>query len=253
MTSCRCRVRLADRDNACQMLDMNLDTPPPEKVGEIKQWLSIIKGDFPQILAILLIAIPLIWLSINFLYKTELDAKDAQLESRDDQIKLLERERDDFKDKTGTSTPDEAKTKITAMEAKIEAFEKRVGALEPRRLTASQYDQIVKNLRLPPPVNYRIAIASDMSCPDCKAYADDFAAAFRTAGWYVSMPSILAPGAIPQTGIGVFASIPSNAGAIAIQALDAANVRYDKLPKYQEENDDVRILITTKSNPFLSR
>ena len=63
---------------------MNMDTPTPEKVGEIKKWLSVIKEDFPQILAILIVAIPLIWVLINSLYKFALDAKDAQLATKDD-------------------------------------------------------------------------------------------------------------------------------------------------------------------------
>jgi hypothetical protein len=121
---------------------------PPEKVGEIKKWLYVIKADFPQILTILVIAIPIIWLTISFLYKSASDAKDAQLATKEEQIRLAERQRDDFKAKTGTSTPDEAKAKIDALTAQVEGLGSRVVALEPRRLKASERDEFGKNARL---------------------------------------------------------------------------------------------------------
>jgi len=212
-----------------------MDESPPEKVGEIRKWLNVIKRDFAPILTILIIAIPLIWWVINSLYKTQLDAKDAQLASKDDQIKLVERERDDFRNKTGTSTPDEAKAKIEALTAKVHAFEARISGLEPRRLKASEREQFRKNTQLPPNVHYEIVVSFDMSCADCKSYADDFVAILQTpeVGWNVQEPSILAPiGPIPLTGIAVYIDNPSNPSSAVVtlqRALDAAKIKYNTI------------------------
>ena len=92
-----------------------MSTAPPEKIGEIRKWLNVLKADFTQIIALLVVIVPVIVTVIYFIFKVELDSKDAQLASKDDQIKLVERQRDDFKNKTGTSTPDEAKTKIDTL------------------------------------------------------------------------------------------------------------------------------------------
>jgi hypothetical protein len=251
----------SDCDRAGRMLNMNMDASPPEKVGEIKKWLYVIRTDFPQILTILVIAIPIIWLSISFLYKSELDSKDAQIATKEEQIKLVERQRDDFKAKTGTSTPDEAKAKIDALTTQVEKLGSRVVALEPRRLMASERDQFRENVRLPANVHYNITVKFDLSCADCKAYADDFAAILQTpeVGWNVTEPSVLAPGGrIPRTGIAVYtdnSSNPSSAIVILKRALDAAKIKYDIIfqPAHAMPlglpTPDVEMLVTTKSNP----
>lgn len=173
-----------------------MSTAPPEKIGEIRKWLNVLKADFTQILALLVVIVPVIVTVIYFIFKVELDSKDAQLASKEDQIKLVERQRDDFKNKTGTSTPDEAKAKIDTLTTQVEALRSRVGALEPRRLNALERDKFRENVRLPPNVHYNIAVQFDLSCVDCKGYADDFVAILQTpeVGWIVEEPSILAPG-----------------------------------------------------------
>ena len=65
------------------------------------------------------IIVPVVWFAINWSYR-------SVISSRDGEINLLERQRDDYKDKLGGASPDEAR-------ARIDRLETQVKALAPRR------------------------------------------------------------------------------------------------------------------------
>jgi hypothetical protein len=100
-----------------------------------------------------------------------------------------------------------------------------------------------------------------MSCADCKAYADDFAAILEApeVGWKVTEPAVLAPGGpIPPTGIAVYTdnlSNPSSAVVTLQRALGAAKIKYNSIYRsahpqapFGPTRPDVEMLLTTKSN-----
>jgi hypothetical protein len=215
-----------------RLLNMNMDTPTPEKVGEIKKWLSVIKEDFPQILAILVVAIPLIWMSINYLYKSALDAKDAQLATKDDQIKLLERQRDDFKDKTGTSTPDEAKAKIAAMTEKIQTVEKRLRTILPRILTDEQMTEMVNGIK--PFAGQKVSIHTYDALSECMNIANRIRDVLHSANWEYQA------GRPPSNGLDPFGSgrlppIPNIFGIGRLPPIPMSGVLVNVEPKAEEK------------------
>src|SRR5262249_60686968 len=66
----------------------------------------------------------------------------AILSNRDSEIALLKSQRDDYKDKLGGASPDQARARIDALESRLAQLEpkleNRFARLEPRRITPEQ-------------------------------------------------------------------------------------------------------------------
>ena len=138
----------------------------PELVARIsEQWAVIESAPIPFAAALIVLA-GLIWTIVSWSYRSTVSSKDAE-------IALLVRQRDDYKDKLGGASPDEAR-------ARIDRLETQIGAFAPRRLTDDQrmrFAAILKRL------SGTVDIAFDISAADARLLARDFVAAFDSAGW----------------------------------------------------------------------
>jgi hypothetical protein len=145
------------------------------------------------------------------------------LAHREGEIKVLERQLADYKDKLSGALPDEAKTRI-------EALEQRLEAIAPMRLTPDEKQALATNATLPQGIEYKIGVYND---PHSEDYADDIGQALSMAGWKVRRDAMI--------GIGIFRSahsltigypthrqefnLPPDAAKLA-SALDASGLVY---------------------------
>jgi hypothetical protein len=116
----------------------------------------------------------------------------ARIEGLEERNKYLGEQLVGYKEKLSGATPDEAKARLDALEAKVLS-------LGPRRLTADQQsrlrDALSKN-------RGSIRIAHDMAAPNVKAFSDDLIAAFQGAGWSVVPGAFMARmGPLPRSGL----------------------------------------------------
>lgn len=120
-----------------------------------EQWAIIKAAPYPFVVA-LAVAIGVVWFILNYIYGAVVSSKNAQLE-------LTDRQLTDYKQKLSVTSSDEAK-------AKLEALERRILQLEPRRITPQQRQILVESAR-PPDKTYRLVISHESGCPDCPQYA----------------------------------------------------------------------------------
>lgn len=121
---------------------------------------------WPSIAAVLA-AVPVIWAVLGWSYR-------SRLQSRDDQIALLQRQRDDYKEKLGGASPDEAK-------ARIEELERRLGP--PYPLTPAQEARLASALtRTDAEARFSVLIISPLNAAEP---GERMARAFKRSGWTV--------------------------------------------------------------------
>ena len=107
----------------------------------------------------------------------------------------------EYKDKLDGASPDEAK-------ARLDAFEHRLEALEPRHLKANQ--QGAMRRLLDPLRGNLIIIGSDAASPAATQLARSFADIFRSSGWNVQMATMFGIGKAVPLGIALGVTDPSN-------------------------------------------
>ena len=107
----------------------------PDLFGRIAQEWPVIAAAPVTFVGVVSAAALIIWLALKWSYKSVLDGKNGEIASKASEIALLQRQRDDYKDKLSGASPDEAK-------AKIDDLERRLVLLEPRRLATEQRDAI---------------------------------------------------------------------------------------------------------------
>lgn len=155
----------------------------------------------------------LVWGTVNWAYQARLSGKDAE-------ISLLQRQRDDYKDKLGGASPDEAKARIDKLETQIKS-------LIPRKLTDDQRSRLAALLARMPGI---VAMVSDMAVFDARALAGDFTIAFNGAGWQTQASAILGPSNPPLRGIGLIVPDPgllTPKQALMVECLTAIGVEFD--------------------------
>lgn len=170
----------------------------------------------PAIFIGALLALTLIvWWLMDWRYSGIISNKEASLA-------LLREQRDDYKNKLGGATPDEARARIDALERKLSELAANVKP--PRNLTTSQNQFLLPALQK---AQGRLRITHEGSCPDCRRYANDFVHVFRQAGWTVEEGMFLG-GPLLSTGIGLVTTKPNSSEArLIIEALSGANLRFD--------------------------
>ena len=195
------------------------------------QWMQDLTAGWPMIWAnlptfFILVALVtgVVWWLMDWRYGGILSNRDGVIANRDSEITLLKGQRDDYKEKLGGASPDQAKARIDALEA-------RLARLEPRRITESQRADLTARLQLPAGITSSVAISRDAACPDCHALVATMGAAFSSArGWQVSNPVMMGIGNMPPTGFAVRLSDinnPSLAQRIVIDALRALGIQFD--------------------------
>ncbi len=205
-----------------------------------KEWGVVSKAPFTfAILAVLMCA--LAYLATTWLYKGILSHKDSE-------ITLLKAERDDYREKLGGATPNQAKARMDTLEARIQQ-------IEPRRLTQEQQIILATKMKLPSDTTYKVEIIPDVACPDCNQYASNINTAIqRIQNWQVYEPKVVARIDKSQTGIVITVADPIHPplGAIILmQGLTSAAVDFELSPTPTPSRNgvDVTILVTAKSIP----
>lgn len=138
-------------------------------------------------------------------------------------ISSLERRLRDYETKLGGASADEAK-------ARIEALEKRIDSVEPKKVSVSQRHAMAAALE---GLEGSVAIMSDAQSPDSKRISDGIAAALQSAGWRARIGASL--GVSVKAPSGIFFTIPDPANPDATQralmrALEIGGFRFDLRP-----------------------
>jgi hypothetical protein len=174
------------------------------------------------------------WWALDWRYSGIIANRDAELSSAKVQ-------RDDYKDKLQGATPDQAKARIDALEA-------RLANVEPRRLNNEQRTKLIEKLRLPPNISYKIAIGAKAS-GDSLQYQADIVGSFAAAGnWIVNEYQAMGIGSRPPSGFVVrFGDLnnPPPEAAIVVGALRAAAIQFD-IQSFKSPNAPVDLFICTK-------
>ncbi len=207
---------------------------PDWLVKLLEQWAVVTAAPIPFAIAVVIVG-AVIWFAIGWSYSGVLNSKNAQIELQDRQLA-------DYRDKLGGATPTEAK-------ARIDALEKRLASIEPRRLSDAQRSTLIANLRLASGTSYSIAIVSEAS-GDSPQFAADLSGAFRAAGnWRISEPSVMGLGNRPPLGIALqFANLnqtPPEA-TIVMNALRLSNIKFDVQQTAVSPGTNIALLICTK-------
>jgi hypothetical protein len=185
----------------------------------------------------LLVVGAIVYLSMRWRYRRVT----SELEIR---LKLSEGRLAEFAEKLNTVSPDEAKARVDELEARLSVLTQQ---LSPRRLTDRQRvimrDVIVRPVR----VNCSIDIEHDMSCSDCKNYAQDFCAVFAAIpDWRVNALGFYDLEQIPASGLGLHVVDPDNLTTtefLVLNALQQAGIPHDVV-RGRTQQTDVGLLVT---------
>ncbi len=190
------------------------------------------------VLGALLIGVMRVW------YGDQISSLHKRIQLRDDKLS-------EFQEKLKTSSPDEAKARLDALESALANLARDV---TPRRLTSEQAKRLANEVRLPPGVQYQIDIINDMACGDCQSYANALRAVFNdVGGWTVRGPGVIGPGQAPRSGLAVLALDLNKlrpAEALVAKALREAGLlpELSRAPVNPIDQPDVSILITAEAN-----
>jgi hypothetical protein len=158
------------------------------------------------------------------------------------EMSLLKQQVADYKDKLSGASPDQARARIDALEA-------RLARVEPRRLTEEQRRILAANFVHAP--KGAVRVSHEASCSDCNQYASDFIGAIQPLpNWKVSAGMFIGPGTRAVTGIGVRAAQANSVADAVMTALRCAQISFDTLPatpRPGNERFDVEIEIMAKS------
>jgi hypothetical protein len=139
----------------------------PDLQKILDQWAMVRAAPVPFITVSAAIAAA-IWFAVSFSYSTRLSNRDAE-------ISLLTRQRDDYRDKLGGATPDQAKAKIETLERTVHLV---VGsAWEP--LTRAEIERLASNLSGIPPKFINIIYENQLG----KELGQTIHEAFKLAKW----------------------------------------------------------------------
>lgn len=209
----------------------------PQWIQDLFAGWPMIRANLPTFFFIVVLIFGAIWWLMDWRYGGVIAQRDGVINNRDSEITLLKGQRDDYKDKLSGATPDQAKARIDALEA-------RLASVEPRRLTASQRTALIAGL-IPPRA---ISIVSE-AAGDSPQLATDFASVFKSAGWLINEGSVMGLGNRPPTGIAVQIPDPNNpsqTATVLMNALRSQNIRFDIRQAPNMPDSELSLLICTK-------
>ncbi|WP_407146333.1 hypothetical protein [Bradyrhizobium sp. ORS 86] len=195
----------------------------------MQQWLEklvsgwpMIRANLPTFFGILVLMCFSIWQLVDWQYKTIINNKDSELT-------LAKSQRDDYRDRLGGASPDQAKKRMEDLERQVATLAKRI---DPRSLTKEQQQSLSESAKIVPGIDNRVSISGDIACNDCSIYANDLAAVLRDVGWNVTTGFIMGPNRHPKSGLGLAVVDPKNlspAEAKMEAALRAAGISFNLL------------------------
>ena len=214
----------------------------------IKHWDVVKAAPFPVFIFVL-IAGAMGWLISNWYYDAKVASLDSRLSSKDGEIALITRQRDEYKEKLGGASPDAAK-------ARIEDLESKIRFLMPRRISEEQRVRLVEILKR---TAGKVEIGADMSVADASGFASGLINAFNNAHWKTETPAVLGVSNPPPLGLGLIVPNPNSltmSQKLVVEALRAAKVEFDlqegiidrsNLPRHLSfPGLDARIIITNR-------
>lgn len=165
------------------------------------------------------------WLVMRAFIRGQFETRLSNIQST---LDLRNAQLQDYKDKLSGATPEEAKARMNALEARIDEIVPRLEALGPRRVTVEQRQAmapILDQCR-----GAHVSIASDAASVDAAQMVKGLLAAFNSAGWVVSTPTVLGLGNPPPSGIALraenLAQLRPEERCVA-DALRTAGLEYD--------------------------
>lgn len=186
----------------------------PQWMQDLTTGWPMIRANIPTFIVLTVLIFGVVWWLMDWRYG-------GIIANRDSEISSLKTQKDEYKDKLNGATPDQAKARIDALEA-------RLARVEPRHLTEAQQTDLVNRLRNG---TSSIRIDGDLTCADCGQYKGDLARTFRdAAGWQVLEGSVMGPNNRPATGLGFRIQNPKKPTADQqriIDAFRANNIRFD--------------------------
>jgi hypothetical protein len=192
------------------------------------QWMQSLTAGWPMIWAnlplfgvILALIIGVVWLAFNWAYGRILANKDSE-------ITIVKAQRDDYREKLGGASPDQAKARIDDLENKLNQLAKQV---EQRSLTPDQRAIMAKVARIPQGTA-EIVVLHEGGCIDCPAYSADLEQVLRDAGWKVITGVVQGPGRRPVLGLALLVSDSKNLDAQGTKlrdSLEAAKIQFNIL------------------------
>lgn len=180
------------------------------------EWVVVSGAPFGFAAAILAAALLLYWI-FRARYQDRLDTLEQRLKLRDDQISQ-------FQSKVGSTSPDEVKARIDALEA-------RVHAIAPRRATEAQKASIKADIASAPGI---AQFRYDSGGGDSKSFGEELREVFRGAGWRTSSLNVLSASMMTSTtGLLVIVTDPTNLTSkqsSVVAALRKASIAFDIAP-----------------------
>ena len=125
--------------------------------------------------ACVLVAVAIIWIILNWRYAVVATHKNERIASLEERVKLRD---DQLNNKVQSTSADEARKLIEALQA-------RVAELAPRTLTKEQRAILTRGLLPPNGTEWNIRLTWDGLTPDAETLAEEFQLVFREAGWRV--------------------------------------------------------------------
>jgi hypothetical protein len=204
----------------------------------LEQFAMILAAPIPFFVVTLAI-FGIVWAAYNWAYSSIIANRDATIVSLEQRIKLRD---DQLADKLHSTPPDEARSIIRGLEDRLKN-------ISPRRLDPSNRAILAEKLKLPSGTSYRINILHDGACSDCNLFATDYSALFSSVGWSVTNITVIGPGRVPPSGLGIIISNQtslSGAETLVTHAMQLAKIAFD-LQVGPAQGADVGLLFTAKA------
>jgi hypothetical protein len=205
----------------------------------VEPFIKYILGEFRMIanapvsyIVAVLGAALLIWIALGWRY-------DAIINNKDSEITLLKSQRDDYRDKLGGASPDQAK-------ARIDDLERRIGPRYP--LTADQEKKLGAALeRVPSNERFEVVVF----CPHNAAlYANIMVKFFNDHGWKAKAnPIFIITSTSSGVGVGLSNDVMtgmktvSSSGAMLMKLFDSSAIEYGKAMFDQVQGDSYWFIV----------
>ena len=171
--------------------------------------------------ASIIVAMFIFWRFCQWQYGAQLSNIQSTLDLRNAQLQ-------DYKDKLSGATPDEAKARMDALEARIDEIIPQLAALSPRQLGIEQ-----RRAMLPFLEEFRgsrVHMVSDAGSADAAQMLKALVAAFNLAGWHVSNAVGMGFSNSPPSGVAIRVVNPTHPTLqqkAVLEAFKAARLEYD--------------------------
>lgn len=168
------------------------------------------------------------WFAMRWFVKGQYDVRLANAASR---LQLADDRVQDYERKLAGATPEEAATRI-------DALEQIVAGLLPKRFTQEQMGIIENRMR---PFAGQATVLTEMGYSDGQVLSDQMARALANSGWQVSSGGVMGPPWRPAQGLMVRAS-ESGMGEAFTAALNAAGISFSLVPSQESETIELQFL-----------